>query len=145
MIYISSLDRPGFIGRFASILGDAGINIATFHLGRDVPRGNATTLIEIERRIADRRARRGPRASAGAASAAAEVLKGSHAEGPIALAEFSSATAARAVRLGVIARTSLAWVSAVGSCRPFQGLGCAFDQYALDRIANRNAPQGAPC
>ena len=48
MIYINSLDRPGFIGRFASILGDSGINIATFHLGRDVPRGNAMTLIEID-------------------------------------------------------------------------------------------------
>jgi D-3-phosphoglycerate dehydrogenase len=48
MIYITNVDRPGFIGRFASTLGDAGINIATFHLGRDKPGGNAISLIEID-------------------------------------------------------------------------------------------------
>jgi D-3-phosphoglycerate dehydrogenase / 2-oxoglutarate reductase len=48
MIYITNIDRPGFIGRFASILGDAGINIGTFHLGRDAPGGNAIALIEID-------------------------------------------------------------------------------------------------
>src|ERR1700720_2127007 len=30
MIYITNLDKPGFIGRFSSVLGEAGINIATF-------------------------------------------------------------------------------------------------------------------
>ena len=29
MIYITNLDKPGFIGRFSSTLGDAGINIAS--------------------------------------------------------------------------------------------------------------------
>src|SRR5438552_1896584 len=48
MIYISNLDKPGFIGRFSSTLGDAGINIATFHVGRDAPGGNAVALIEID-------------------------------------------------------------------------------------------------
>jgi D-3-phosphoglycerate dehydrogenase len=48
MIYITNLDKPGFIGRFASVLGDAGINIATFHVGRDAPGGNAVALIEID-------------------------------------------------------------------------------------------------
>ena len=48
MIYISNLDKPGFIGRFSSTLGDAGINIATFHVGRDAPGGNAIALIEID-------------------------------------------------------------------------------------------------
>jgi D-3-phosphoglycerate dehydrogenase len=48
MIYITNRDKPGFIGRFSSILGDAGINIATFHVGRDVPGGNAVALIEID-------------------------------------------------------------------------------------------------
>src|ERR1700746_1956794 len=32
MIYITNLDKPGFIGRFSSTLGDAGIHIATLHL-----------------------------------------------------------------------------------------------------------------
>jgi D-3-phosphoglycerate dehydrogenase / 2-oxoglutarate reductase len=48
MIYITNLDKPGFIGKFSSTLGDAGINIATFHVGREVPGGDAIALIEID-------------------------------------------------------------------------------------------------
>jgi D-3-phosphoglycerate dehydrogenase len=48
MIYITNLDKPGFIGHFSSTLGDAGINIATFHVGREAPGGNAVALIEID-------------------------------------------------------------------------------------------------
>jgi D-3-phosphoglycerate dehydrogenase len=48
MIYITNLDKPGFIGKFSSTMGDAGINIATFHVGRDEPGGNAVALIEID-------------------------------------------------------------------------------------------------
>ncbi|MBI4274532.1 MAG: phosphoglycerate dehydrogenase [Rhizobiales bacterium] len=48
MIYITNLDKPGFIGKFSSTLGEANINIATFHVGRDAPGGNAIALIEID-------------------------------------------------------------------------------------------------
>ncbi len=48
MIYITNLDKPGFIGKFSSTLGDAGINIATFHVGREQAGGNAVALIEID-------------------------------------------------------------------------------------------------
>jgi D-3-phosphoglycerate dehydrogenase len=48
MIYITNLDKPGFIGRFSSTLGEAGINIATFHVGRVAPGGQAVALIEID-------------------------------------------------------------------------------------------------
>jgi len=48
MIYITNFDKPGFIGKFSSTLGDAGINIATFHVGRDAPGGSAIALIEID-------------------------------------------------------------------------------------------------
>jgi D-3-phosphoglycerate dehydrogenase len=48
MIYITNLDKPGFIGRFSSTLGEAGINIATFHVGREAAGGNAVALIEID-------------------------------------------------------------------------------------------------
>jgi D-3-phosphoglycerate dehydrogenase len=48
MIYITNFDKPGFIGKFSSTLGDAGINIATFHVGRKAPGGNAIALIEID-------------------------------------------------------------------------------------------------
>jgi D-3-phosphoglycerate dehydrogenase / 2-oxoglutarate reductase len=48
MIYVTNEDKPGFIGRFASILGDAGINIATFHVGRNAPGGSAIALVEVD-------------------------------------------------------------------------------------------------
>jgi D-3-phosphoglycerate dehydrogenase / 2-oxoglutarate reductase len=48
MLYITNLDKPGLIGRFSSTLGDAGINIATFHVGRDAPGANAIALIEVD-------------------------------------------------------------------------------------------------
>jgi D-3-phosphoglycerate dehydrogenase len=53
MIYITNLDKPGFIGRFSSMLGEAGINIATFHVGRETPGGNAIALIEIDGDLPD--------------------------------------------------------------------------------------------
>jgi D-3-phosphoglycerate dehydrogenase len=48
MIYVSNEDKPGFIGRFASLLGNAAINIATFALGRDGPGGSAIALVEVD-------------------------------------------------------------------------------------------------
>jgi len=48
MLYVTNEDKPGFIGRFATILGDAGINIATFHVGRESPGGNAIALVEVD-------------------------------------------------------------------------------------------------
>ena len=48
MIYVSNEDRPGFIGRFASILGNAKVNIATFALGRDREGGSAVALVEVD-------------------------------------------------------------------------------------------------
>jgi len=48
MIYITNEDKPGFIGRFAGLLGDAGVNIATFALGRDAVGGHAIALVEID-------------------------------------------------------------------------------------------------
>jgi D-3-phosphoglycerate dehydrogenase len=48
MIYITNVDKPGFIGKFGSMLGDADINIATVHVGREAPGGNAIALVEID-------------------------------------------------------------------------------------------------
>ena len=48
MIYVSNEDKPGFVGRFATTLGDAGVNIATFALGRDQPGGSAIALVEVD-------------------------------------------------------------------------------------------------
>lgn len=48
MLYVTNEDKPGFIGRFASLLGDAGLNIATFALGRDRQGGDAIALVEVD-------------------------------------------------------------------------------------------------
>ena len=48
MIYVSNEDKPGFIGRFATLLGEAGVNIATFALGRDAEGGSAVALVGID-------------------------------------------------------------------------------------------------
>ncbi|WP_454916325.1 phosphoglycerate dehydrogenase [Xanthobacter sediminis] len=48
MIYVANADTPGFVGRFASLLGDAGVNIATFALGRDRPGGDAVALVAVD-------------------------------------------------------------------------------------------------
>ena len=48
MVYVTNEDKPGFIGHFASLLGDAKINIATFHLGRSAPGGDAIALVEVD-------------------------------------------------------------------------------------------------
>jgi D-3-phosphoglycerate dehydrogenase / 2-oxoglutarate reductase len=48
MIYVTNEDKPGFVGHFASLLGDAGVNIATFHLGREEQGGNAIALVEVD-------------------------------------------------------------------------------------------------
>jgi len=48
MLYVTNQDKPGFVGRFATLLAGAGINIATFHLGRDAAGGNAIALVEVD-------------------------------------------------------------------------------------------------
>jgi len=48
MLYVTNQDKPGFVGRFATLLASAGINIATFHLGRETAGGNAIALVEVD-------------------------------------------------------------------------------------------------
>lgn len=48
VLYVRNHDRPGFIGALGQLLGDANVNIATFHLGRDRPGGDAIALISID-------------------------------------------------------------------------------------------------
>jgi D-3-phosphoglycerate dehydrogenase len=45
---VTNQDKPGFVGRFATLLAGAGINIATFHLGRESAGGNAIALVEVD-------------------------------------------------------------------------------------------------
>ena len=53
MLYVTNEDRPGFIGGLGSTLGDAGVNIATFHLGRIDRGGEALALVELDEPIPD--------------------------------------------------------------------------------------------
>jgi D-3-phosphoglycerate dehydrogenase / 2-oxoglutarate reductase len=48
MLYTVNADKPGFIGRLGSALGEAGVNVSTFHLGRSEPGGTAIALIGID-------------------------------------------------------------------------------------------------
>jgi D-3-phosphoglycerate dehydrogenase len=48
MIYIVNTDAPGFIGKLGTTLGRAGINIATFNLGRRAEGGEAVALIAVD-------------------------------------------------------------------------------------------------
>jgi D-3-phosphoglycerate dehydrogenase len=51
MLYVRNYDRPGFIGALGTVIGDAGLNIATFHLGRRDENGEALALVEVDGEI----------------------------------------------------------------------------------------------
>ncbi|HEX2943946.1 MAG TPA: phosphoglycerate dehydrogenase [Rhodopila sp.] len=51
MLYVTNQDRPGFIGRFGATLAGAGINIATFHLGRSAQGGDAICLVSVDEKV----------------------------------------------------------------------------------------------
>ena len=48
MLFVTNRDKPGLIGALGTLLGDAGVNIATFNLGRAEAGGDAIALIEID-------------------------------------------------------------------------------------------------
>ena len=48
MLYVTNQDKPGFIGHFGATMADAGINIATFHLGRAEQGGDAICLVSVD-------------------------------------------------------------------------------------------------
>jgi D-3-phosphoglycerate dehydrogenase len=48
MLYVTNRDKPGFVGRLGTLLGAGGHNIATFHLGREAPGGDAIALVEVD-------------------------------------------------------------------------------------------------
>ena len=51
MLYIVNEDAPGFIGRLGSALGEAAINIGTFHLGRRDAGGDAVVLLSVDEAV----------------------------------------------------------------------------------------------
>ncbi len=48
MLFVVNADAPGFIGRLGTTLGEADVNIGTFHLGRQEQGGEAVLLLSID-------------------------------------------------------------------------------------------------
>jgi D-3-phosphoglycerate dehydrogenase len=53
MLYVTNQDKPGFIGALGTVLGQAGVNIASFNLGRTERGGEAIALVEIDEAITE--------------------------------------------------------------------------------------------
>src|ERR1043166_192007 len=48
MLYVVNEDKPGFIGKPGTLLGDAKVNIANFPRGRGAPGQEAIALMEVD-------------------------------------------------------------------------------------------------
>lgn len=53
MLFTRNEDKPGYIGALGRALGDAGLNIATFHLGRTAPGDQAIALVSVDQPVPD--------------------------------------------------------------------------------------------
>jgi D-3-phosphoglycerate dehydrogenase len=53
MIYVRNADKPGFIGSFGTLLGESGVNVATFALGRDRPGGDAICFVSVDQPVTE--------------------------------------------------------------------------------------------
>jgi D-3-phosphoglycerate dehydrogenase len=48
MLVTRNRDVPGVIGRLGTLLGEAGVNVSRFHLGRRERGGEAMAVIEVD-------------------------------------------------------------------------------------------------
>ena len=53
MLYVVNEDKPGFIGKLGTLLGDAKVNIANFTLGRSAPGQDAICIVEVDGKVPD--------------------------------------------------------------------------------------------
>ena len=51
MLYVVNQDIPGHIGRIGSFLGEKGMNIGSFALGRLADKAQAISIIELEQSL----------------------------------------------------------------------------------------------
>ncbi|HEV7276467.1 MAG TPA: phosphoglycerate dehydrogenase [Devosiaceae bacterium] len=58
MLYVTNEDRPGHIGRLGTLLGELGINIANFNLGRTDVGGDAIALVSIDGKVSEEQLQR---------------------------------------------------------------------------------------
>jgi D-3-phosphoglycerate dehydrogenase len=54
MLYVVNEDKPGFIGKLGTLLGDAQVNIANFNLGRSGPGQDSIALVEVDGPISEK-------------------------------------------------------------------------------------------
>jgi D-3-phosphoglycerate dehydrogenase / 2-oxoglutarate reductase len=54
MLFVTNDDKPGFIGALGTLLGSAGVNIATFNLGRNAERSTAIALVSVDDAIPEK-------------------------------------------------------------------------------------------
>ena len=53
MLFVANNDKPGFIGALGTLLGQSGINIASFHLGRTRSGGDAIALLKLDQGVTE--------------------------------------------------------------------------------------------
>jgi D-3-phosphoglycerate dehydrogenase len=53
VLFVRNIDKPGFVGNLGRTLGEAGINIGTFNMGRIDAGGNAICLITVDTALDD--------------------------------------------------------------------------------------------
>jgi D-3-phosphoglycerate dehydrogenase len=53
MLYVNNLDKPGFIGALGGLLAEAGVNIATFNLGRVSAGDDAIAMVGVDQAPGD--------------------------------------------------------------------------------------------
>jgi D-3-phosphoglycerate dehydrogenase len=54
VLFVRNIDKPGFVGNLGRTLGDNGINIGTFNMGRIEAGGNAICLITVDTALDDK-------------------------------------------------------------------------------------------
>ena len=53
MLFVRNQDRPGLIGGLGTVLGNADVNIASFHLGRRIAGEDAVALVAVDEALPD--------------------------------------------------------------------------------------------
>eukprot|EP00752_Nemacystus_decipiens_P019531 g17587.t1 len=53
MLYVTNQDKPGFIGRLGTLLGELSLNIATFNLGRAEKGDDAIALVQVDDEVSE--------------------------------------------------------------------------------------------
>lgn len=53
MLYITNEDKPGFIGKLGTVLGEAKVNIANFNLGRTKPGEDSICVVDVDGEVAE--------------------------------------------------------------------------------------------